>query len=216
MWTFPLVPSFISFRQPHNSCHDWFHHVILKSLSSSSLSSLSAFIAPSLFHSRLKTYVFHNPSHHNRLEVPPLTVFTGPDVACSLVYFQFISTPPPVSTAWPVTRLLYEAVRLFVRWSVTKIGIRYFANERNDCAANWQILTGLIYTCRFIFSSFFSLISLFVPCGGLSWLHVTSLNTQYRIVSIRTSGWRGKDVKRDQWGQDVKGQRSRPHDRRQC
>jgi len=106
MWTFPLVPSFISFRQPHNSCHDWFHHVILKSLSSSSLSSLSAFIAPSLFHSRLKTYVFHNPSHHNRLKVPPLTVFTGPDVACSLVYFQFISTPPPVSTAWPVTRLL--------------------------------------------------------------------------------------------------------------
>jgi len=43
----------------------------------------------------------------------------------------------------------------------------------------------------FIFSAFFSLIFLFIPCGGLSWLHVSFLlhvkyTVWYRIVSYRT------------------------------
>ena len=43
------------------------------------------------------------------------------------------------------------------------------------------------HASRFIFSSFVSLIFLFVSCGGLSWLHSAfycTLNTLYRIVCI--------------------------------
>ena len=42
------------------------------------------------------------------------------------------------------------------------------------------------HASQFIFSSFFSIIFLFVPCGRLSWLHASfscMLNTQYCIVS---------------------------------
>jgi len=72
-----------SFRQPRQSCLDSPPHSLV---SSSLLSSpLSSSITPSLFHSRLKTYLFTldffylpNCLHDNG---------TGPDLSCSSFYF---------------------------------------------------------------------------------------------------------------------------------
>ena len=44
------------------------------------------------------------------------------------------------------------------------------------------------HASRFIFSSFVSLIFLFVPCGGLSWLHVSFLLHVKYTVSYRILG----------------------------
>jgi len=41
------------------------------------------------------------------------------------------------------------------------------------------------HASRFIFSSFFSLIFLFVPCGGLRWLHTSAFYRTLNIVSYR-------------------------------
>jgi len=48
-------------------------------------------------------------------------------------------------------------------------------------------------TSRFMFSSFFSLIFLFVPCGALRWLHVSFLlhvkyTMSYRLAHIHIKG----------------------------
>jgi len=72
-----------SFRQPHHSCLDSSPHPLL----SSSLSSctLSSSITPSLFHSRLKTYLFNR-----RFLLPtglPHDNGTGPDLSRSSFYF---------------------------------------------------------------------------------------------------------------------------------
>ena len=56
-----------SFRQPHHSCVDSPPHPLLNSSLSSS--PLSSSITPSLFHSRLKTYVFNK-------SFPPLISYT--------------------------------------------------------------------------------------------------------------------------------------------
>jgi len=54
-----------SFCQPHQSCRNSRLHSLV--ILSSSSSSLSASITPSLFHAQLKTYLLTNPSHFNRL-----------------------------------------------------------------------------------------------------------------------------------------------------
>jgi len=78
-----------SFRQPHQSCLDSPPHSLV---SSSLLSSpLSSSITPSLFHSRLKTYLFNKsfpPSYFF-----PRTVFTitGPDRTYHASRFIFSS-----------------------------------------------------------------------------------------------------------------------------
>ena len=70
-----IVILYISFHQPHQSCHNSFPNSLVKSSFTSS--PLTVSITPSLFHSTLKTYLLTNDSHHKTsgtTRLPSLTI----------------------------------------------------------------------------------------------------------------------------------------------
>ena len=111
---------------------------LLKSLVSSSLSSspLSSSITPSLFHSRLKTYLFNKSSHLNTSSTPDCLHDhgTGPNLSCFSIYFKFVFffnfSVSPVWWTKLATHQLFTA-RLIQCHNIVSYGILFFTEQHS-------------------------------------------------------------------------------------
>jgi len=125
-----------SCRQPHHSCLsrlDPRHPLLNSSLSSSALSSS---ITPSLFHSRLKTYLFNKYPSHRRFLSPtglPHDNGTGPDLSRSsflflVSHFNFLFIPCGRLSWLSVSFLLHVKYPLSYRIVCAGLRQKYSAN----------------------------------------------------------------------------------------
>jgi len=124
----------MSLRQPHSGTNSSISYSPIPSpiTSSSSDSPLCTSITPSLFHSRLKTYLFHKsypPQFHFFLPVCLHGLLHGPFLLSNSVFAYFLGSVLCARLSWP-SRQLFSARKSTVSYPIVTGGDRVVKCDR--------------------------------------------------------------------------------------